>query len=746
MKVDKVLRIMWFSITLVFVSSDVVLAKVATSTLSRARTPFQKSTRAVSDENVILVPEDVANLQDAINQVVDGGVIEISPGNYSSPKGGFVINNPRKAFTIRASKKGQVVLDGGGTRDILRFINQDLSLGGVVRFDGLEFANGFSSTDGIAGGVTLHRAKAVFVDCIFRNNQGYQGSTGGGGVVVALGSIISFENCTWESNSARNFGGGIAIEDQSSVQITNSEFKNNRTNVVNHALTASGGGIHVGNSDLSVSNTTFVNNRAGYVGGAIFVIGTWSEPISVPRSTVIITNCTFSDNKSSRDPSVVANFPTEGGAFHAEDQTLARIRSSKFVTNQAMIGGAVNLYRSIVEVDNSVFFGNQATGAGPANGFGGAISAVSNDTGMDGNVNRRPANLIVNNSLIQGNYGGINIVGQAGGGIYVAGDGNRAYGVNGASKIGAPQDNRASVSIDKTIFLDTDVQEMPGAAGTGIGGAIMVDLADLTVSDSLIMLADALGETNSAGGGLAIINQSKALISGTTVARNTAGKFGAGVFVQGSEISLSKCKLFADEISPGVNESMDSSYGAAIFISPDFGRNIPVVGYVSDCSISNNIGLSIFEQDRISGPANEVIYNNNQVYSTSFNDVIFSNSIGGYCCKNVSELNNLVISRDNGVNTKKAEIANSFAQNELSLGTLLAMPSYITAYNPVSLPIQLAYAWNGEKASLNGKPLSDGAGLYSVSDGGEYNLSVDDQVFSIEILKLDKQIFVPFLK
>ena len=83
-------------------------------------------------------------------------------------------------------------------------------------------------------------------------------------------------------------GGGLVVHDNARVYVHESTFINNRTNLPTHTETSAGGAIHVGNSILRVSNSHFENNQAGYVGGAIYAIGTWAEPESIPRADVVI--------------------------------------------------------------------------------------------------------------------------------------------------------------------------------------------------------------------------------------------------------------------------------------------------------------------------------------------------------------------------------------------------------------------------------------------------------------------------
>jgi hypothetical protein len=683
------------------------------------------------NSTLIRVPSDVPDLQSAINQINDGGIIELAAGTYYSPEGGFRISNMGKGFTIRAAPGAMVYLDGTGSRDILRLMNTDVALGRPIVFENLTFRNGLSQTDGIAGGVTLHYAQATFKNCVFQNNRGNQPTTGGGGTLVALYSTAFFLDSTWSGNSAKNYGGGLAVNEQATVYIHNSQFINNRTNLPNHLPQAAGGGLHVGNSTVRVTNTRFEGNQAGYVGGGMYARGDWTGS----GANVIVMNSTFVNNQAVRDASVSYSLPTEAGALHVEDLTTTKVYNSRFVTNSAHTGGGVVTYRAYLEIYNSVFQGNRATATGAATGFGGAIMALSNDTPADGGTNRRSAYLKVEGSLIQGRYGSVTTVGQTGGGLYAAGDSNRMYGQNGVGQQGDAATNRATVIIRNTAFYDTDVQETVGAPGTGVGGGLTVDLVNLTMENSIVARADAFGVTNSSGGGMAILDQSSATITNSTFARNTSQMFGAGIFVQGSALTMTGGHLIANEISPGVSEPIWTSYGAAVFASPDTGRNLAVTGTIQNVIISSNIGLPIFDDDRTSGPINDLRYNGNQIYSTTFGDQIYTDSIAGYCCKTVAQLNSLVVSRSNGTSTDKSPNNDNVALGSAPIvGAILAVPSSVLATNASgdSAPpttSYLVYAWSGGSATLDGSPVSDYAGLSSYTSAGAHTLSVGGTPF-----------------
>ncbi|NUM43961.1 MAG: hypothetical protein HUU38_04585 [Anaerolineales bacterium] len=674
---------------------------------------------------VIHVPGEVSNLQSAISQVPDGGIIELAAGTYASPTTGWSISNLGKSFTIQAATVGTVSLDGGGARELFRIMNSSVAQGGAVVFKGLNFVNGYSTTEGTAGGITIHRGEATFVDCVFQNNQGNQPSTGGGAILVAIDSIGFFFNTTFSGNRARNFGGGVAVETNATAYVYNSYFLNNRVNYPNHLNVSAGGGIHVGDSDLRVANSRFEGNEAGYVGGAIYGIGTWAAPYSTPNASILIANSTFLNNKAARDASVSLSAPTEAGAVHFENQMLGKIYNSRFITNSAMTGGGVNLYRATTEIHDSVFLGNFTTSNNPAEGFGGAIAAISNDTPSDGGTNYPNAHLTIKNTYIQGRYSDVTNVSMIGGGLYLVGDSNRMYGVNGVSQMGSLTDNRSVTILENVMIYDTDVYEVNGVSGSGVGGGIMTGLANLTISDSIIAGANVIGTGNGSGGGMAILDQSLLNAEDLTLIGNSASRWGGGVFGQGSTLNLTDCILAENSISIAANQSLG---GAAMYTAPDFGRNLKVSGTVSDCVLSNNIGTTLFDGDSNNAVTyNDMRYNENDIYTVTSNSV-YSNSLGPFN-RTVAELNDLTIVRSNGPDTDKVQTPNVALDSAPKLGVILAAPSQLLpthAYGDPAgnVPAYIGYAWSGGSATLNGNPLTGNAGSTSTTNPGTFTLAV----------------------
>ena len=72
-----------------------------------------------------------------------------------------------------------------------------------------------------------------------------------------------------------------------------------------------------------------------------------------------------------------------------------------------------------------------------------------------------------------------------------------------------------------------------------------------------------------------------------------------------------------------MSETVGLSLGAGILTAPDAGLNLAMTGRLTNVLISSNVGLPIAEDDRTNGPINDVRYNGNQIYSTTFGSTVF---------------------------------------------------------------------------------------------------------------------------
>ena len=716
----------------------------------------------VTGQTVFVDPTIGCDLQTAFAAVPNGGALELRTDVvHNAPQDGFKINNIGKSFSIRGANGGVATLSGQHTQTILRYNNSDLSRGGPITFERLLFVDGYSALDGFAGGVSMHHAQATFNNCTFRGNTVGAAKEVGGGLLIVENAHATINDSLFEDNSTPTYGGAIHINGESSATIVRSRFLRNRTNPANHFPYSGGGAIFLNNptrfsgpSSLTVVDSVFENNVAGYVGGAIYIIANFTSAQRAARAQLNVQNSIFTNNRSERDPTVVISNPTEAGAIMVEDDVQANINYSQFIDNSANLGGVLSAYRSNIHIQQSYFKGNKATGVGAGLGAGGAIFAHSNDTSFDGSVNAPSAVLSLQDSLIWG--GGK--VAQAGGGVMVAGDAVRAYGITGLPILGTPQSNRAHVFITNTVMYDLDVQEQAGAGGTGIGGAFVADLADVTLQNVLIARADAFGANNSSGGAIAIINNSKAQITNSNLFYNTVDHFGGGIFVLGSQIDIADSKLVGNDVSPGISETVSASYGSVLLAATEQTRKLSVIGVLQNNLIQNNIGLPFleFDSDTASGEINDLRYNANTIFSKSFGDTIFSTSLGKFCCKSVTQLNTLVIDRTNAADTPKSQVPNTAPtapQPAIAIQafppTLLSSPA-IGQHNDASLvpamPMFVAYAFdNTTRTLLNNQPLTNPTDLVSVSKPGAYTLSSGNISVTASILALQPKAFLPIL-
>lgn len=612
-----------------------------------------------------------------------------------------------------------MVLDGANVNQVFTIINGTPSLGGPVTFRGLTFYRGRSVNNGLAGGVTVIEGDATFVDCVFSACFSQASSTGGGGAAVFTNSRALFQRCQFLDNWATNEGGGLRVGGSSTAWLVESQFLRNFCNPPGHRPSSAGGAVHVGDSVVWVANTRFEANEAGYAGGGLYLIGTWTEPVSVPRSQGVVANCAFVDNRAEADPSVTSPGPTEAGAIHVEDQTTASVYNSRFTRNRADTGGGLNLYRALVTVERSVFRGNQAVSTAAGQGFGGALTVLSNDTPADGATNRRSAQLTVTDSLVQGRYGAVTTVGQLAGGLYLTGDQNRRYGLNGVSPTAPASATRTLATLDRVVFADCDVLQT--TTGGSWGGGLDATLTELVVNNGLFVGSDALTGTSSpvSGGGAARVTfESNATFTDTTFAANSGSAWGGAVNGGGAATNFSGCRFVENYTTAG------TSYGRALFTGPvqnGYGVAMDAAGTVAGSVFSNNGsgGVPVFDNDAETGAINDLRYNGNTFYRPGSSQVYTDDIEGTF---DVPGLNALIVTRASGRNTDKSTVANAAAGSAQVVGAIRAVPPQVlptlAAGEPGSqAPAYLGYAWSGAGATLDGVPVSGNWGVAEVGTG-----------------------------
>lgn len=667
-------------------------------------------------QQLIRVPGDQPNLQNALNAITDGGTIELAAGTYTAPPGGFKsfpqfdgAQTTKKGYTLRAAPQAKVTLSGENSTEI--FIRTE-SPNHLVHFERITFANGATTTGFIAGGVTLVNAPATFTDCVFENNRADAVNTGGGGVWVSSSSA-SFVNCQWIGNSSRIYGGGLVATD-SRVLLRNCSFSGNRTDRPQHLENAAGGAIYAVNSVVEATGCGFDRNATGYAGGAIYIIGSWRDPESTPTAILRLTDSSFTANHATRDQTVAFADPALGGAIHAEDQANVIISHCRFTGNVARQGGALSLFRAWAEIEHSVLRDNYSTGTTKDEGFGGAIMALSSD--FAGNTaNHRSISVTVTDSVFIGP--GRTSAGRSGGCIYAGGDLNAAFGLSGVPKDGSLESNRGNLKLTRVGIYDYSA--VAGGGFPGTGGAVQGNFVDFVMEDSIIANCHA---TNS-GGALQFIEATTATITNSAIADCSAGDLGGGVTMFGGNLNASETRFLRNRINSGRGSAITTA-PAPGFILPDF----HVTGLVQNCVFSGTTDSTVlYSGDRAVTPFNKLQFGGNQ-FAPGTGNVFASDVIhpGEFTVAGLNAL--LPVPRLGDVPTIVVPFPNSASASAPEYGKLLMLPRAVAQRGAPgeALPSAsyLCFASDGGEASLNGSRQNAGSGFVATTEEKTHILSV----------------------
>ena len=202
----------------------------------------------------------------------------------------FFYLNP-KSLTFKGSESAPIVFDGNSETQTSNLITN----GGTTTFEYCSFKNNSSSNyasvylmDG------YNTSKTTFKSCTFTGNTGYKG----GAVYVGEKDTVSFENCTFETNTASDCGGAVYIKAEATGTFSNCTFKSNTASYY-------GGAVYIESTGTgSFSDCKFEGNSANTRGGAIDSSG-----------TADITKCTFTSNSAKSDTGY-------GGAINIDSGTM----------------------------------------------------------------------------------------------------------------------------------------------------------------------------------------------------------------------------------------------------------------------------------------------------------------------------------------------------------------------------------------------------------------------------------------
>ena len=485
-----------------------------------------------------------------------GGILCLS--NDSPVVEGCVISGNRCGLLTQS--RVEVVAYNGSGLEIYRAI--DLSVYGEEGAGGgLLFVNSTpllrenqiegNTAGGYGGGVAfIGNESALVENChVVSNATGYHGTQTGVTVIAYNESGQEIYRDVQFGGSGNSHGGGIYSRD-SRLNVTSSHIS------ANTALIAGGGVAMEQASSVSFVASFITDNAAGNSGGGMAISG---------ESVLQIENCVISSNRldlasdqnvltiiayTSGGQEVFRSVHTSvsgsnhGGAIFAEDSVL-NITSSYIAANVALIaGGGLALERSSLHLRNSELRGNKCR-----DGDGGGIHAVSNmifniagcllenNQGEGRSSPQTTITIIAYNAYDQEVYRSVESVGEE----------------EGAGRGGALYCEGGSPVIERCLFRNNKSGGWGGAASLhGCVGAVFEDcivtgnvagllnLNTITIkaynpSGEMIYISISSNAWGGGRGGGVLAHDSSVRITRSLIMGNRSGEWGGGLsFLQGS--------------------------------------------------------------------------------------------------------------------------------------------------------------------------------------------------------------------
>ena len=592
---------------------------------------------AVFNNGELVVSDSVFDSNDIVNRgsaSVDYGGAAI----YNWKEGTLKVTNSNFTNNIKNYKNGDnlvgaITTIGNATVSGSNFVNNSGRWGGAISATGAELRKNsstltvsntiFKDNSALyAGAVYIWGSNYNIADCVFDNNTAFgkgnmtPNNNNGGALVVSQVSRFNepitgtISGSKFTNNKAQY--GGAAYFNKGFVTITDSVFENN-------IATAEGGAVgfsHASVKDLvvSINNSSFVGNKAP-VAGAIFT--------NVDSK---ITNSNFINNSAAKIGGAICN---------VNDLT---VENSKFVNNtpQAIhnskelhlgietftdLQNAIDLVDGILTLDSDIAMTDDE-----AAGFVGGV-AINKDIVIDGkghtidaknlgrifSIGEGFAVTLTNATLINGKA-------VEGGAIYNDGSltlSDVKLSDNAADGYGGAVFNNGELVVSDSVFDSNDIVNR-GSASVDYGGAAIYNWYDgiLTVSgsnftnniknykngDRLVGAVATIGDAtisdsyfvNNAGRWGGAITTSGALIAGDdvntlTVSGSTfkenGGLYGAGIFVWGSDFTVSDCVFDKNTAFGKGNMTPNNNNGAAIVVTD---TNKAIAGIITGSNFTNN--------------------------------------------------------------------------------------------------------------------------------------------------------------
>jgi predicted outer membrane repeat protein len=540
---------------------------------------------AVFNNGHLVVGNSVFDSNDVLNRgsaSVDYGGAAI----YNWYDGTLTVSGSNFTNNIKNYKNGDrlvgaIATIGDATISDSYFVNNAGRWGGAISASGYLIAGDDVNTLTVSGST-------------FKENGGLYGA----GIFVA-GSDFTVSDCVFDKNTAfgkgnmtpnNNNGAAIVVTDTGkdiTGAITGSNFTNNKAQY--------GGAIYICEGNIAISDSLFVNNSADVEGGAIDIGSAINNPV------VAVENSKFVNNT----PQAIHN----SKELHLGIETFTDLQN------------AIDLVDGILTLDSDIAMTDDEA----ANFVNGVI--INKNIRIDGkghtidaknlgrifSIGEGFAVTLTNATLINGKA-------DKGGAIYNDGSltlSDVKLSDNAADSYGGAVFNNGHLVVGNSVFDSNDIVNR-GSASVDYGGAAIYNWYDgiLTVSgsnftnniknykngDRLVGAVATIGDAtisdsyfvNNSGRWGGAITTSGALIAGDdvntlTVSGSTfkenGGLYGAGIFVWGSDFTVSDCVFDKNTAFGKGNMTPNNNNGAAIEVTD---TNKAIAGIITGSNFTNN--------------------------------------------------------------------------------------------------------------------------------------------------------------
>ena len=512
---------------------------------------------------------------------------------------------------------------------------RDNNVGDLV--DGVVVATGytkisksyFRNNSGCYGGAVTSlgytnagKNQIIIENSVFDANRAFQGAA-----VNVMGSTFKISGTNFTNNKGVGYGSGnpnvgaLLTWYGCEGTISDCNFINNTAdNGAAYRL----GDDNKGVSSASVDSCTFINNTASNQGGAVYEGGTTG------KATLDIKNSTFTNNSAKKEGSAIYS----GYTLNIDDDTtFTNNMVYMYYTGTLNIGEIktfTDLQKAINMVEGDIYLSSNVTMlASEADNFVNGIvvdhlvnlkcdgfTINANNLGRIFNVTSTADKLnIYNANLINGNA-------DIGGAIYNTGSVyayNTNFINNTAATMGGAVFNNGTLTIQKCIVDNNDITKRTSSDSEDYGGAAIYNWYDSTLfiknstisnnlknyknGDYVVGAVTSLGKTiisqnsyfvnNSGRWGGAITTSGSSLpgkkvnelsISDSTFSKN-GGLYGAGIFVAGSDFTVSDCVFDKNSAFGKGNMTPNDNNGAAIEVT---NTDKAITGTIYKSTFTNN--------------------------------------------------------------------------------------------------------------------------------------------------------------